>query len=64
MFPDATGAGHDHSHDGVTAHSEQPAEVPSWHGAAPVWWSAWARLGVAVVLAAVLWSVIAWALSA
>ena len=64
MFPDAAGAGHDHSHDGVTVHPDPLAEVPAWHGAAPVWWSAWARLGLAVVLAALLWLVIAWAVQA
>jgi hypothetical protein len=62
MSPDATGAGHDHPHDGVILNSEPPAGVPPWHGAAPVWWSAWARLGLAIALAAVLWGVIAWAL--
>jgi hypothetical protein len=64
MSPDVTGAGHDHPHDGAVLHSQQPTEVPPWHGAAPVWWSAWSRLALAVALMAVLWLVIAWALRA
>ena len=64
MLPEAAGGGHDHSHDGVTVHQDPAVEVPAWHGAAPVWWSAWARLALAVALAGVLWLVIAWALRA
>jgi hypothetical protein len=64
MFPDAPGAGHDHAHDGAALRSRQTAEVPPWHGAAPVWWSAWARLGLALALVVLLWGVIVWALRA
>ena len=64
MLPDAAGGGHDHSHDGVTVRPDQAFEVPAWHGSAPVWWSAWARLALAVALAGLLWLVIAWALRA